>query len=1041
MPKKFLLSELFSILESSQAPVGTVGRGAAGGASASTPAATDNYFLFMMGTGGKFQENPEPLLSTGLPPAEKPYVRGETLSYSAQALVTLLDESAQALKGTAATEDTILSYSSPSVDVLDGPSNTGGDVGERIARGVFLALRAAASGKKTLQIAGHSRGAVESILIMHELDRIKREIKQALTTPAATRKKFKDIVCNSENTRSNLSITTKMALEQLFQRQTAEEYPEQLLRKLDAQLDALKINAFLIDPVPGDAPQNVPLPLGSFFTWKDDLFYKKIPCDAHELLLCRDEQSPSFYPIIPNDAIVIVQPGHHGTGCGNPYSQNVTKPDDPAYNTDHTKLGQDLALLKFFNFIKKSTGLFTEPTHSELSIGTNKELDTVLIPFLRDPESSDKQILDKYEEVSSVKAAFQPFTRYSYLSPIGAETYRSVHRHQAAYTRLDDFVPPRDSRFLNLEHADLMIGQLTGFKQAKVAPTVAEQVATIQRALTGIISLMRSTATTAAATEAPAQTAASPRDAGDSFTKLLEDKTSRGVFFAALSTLVNSISEKYLSNKLDVHERQNLMEAVCTVFAMLQDAKSTLSDSSAHTGMLTECQRLFQQGIKETLEKHCTTTIEQTKELTRNIEYFLARPEKLSNDITSFCDKFSSNCDASLLEWARGVALHLNNPIPRTIVRLKELLTAEAQQISSSGLEIAEQEKRTRALFGDLYREHLEPYIRAQDTSLQDYFLNLEQKHAAANELLSIYRPLGAVVVFDVATTMPAPASAERQTSGIHLTIDQHALECVGRDLAHFSGILLKEKTDLFQKPDNMSDGFYAIAREQARILPEAQATITALAAQTALTAEAQAQLAAVQAQLAAANQSIRTSQSDDERVCRNIIHDELQPLILDYLRHLRQQAHKYNRNLNVQDCTERQLGNIRPRTQTYSDIQRKYAIVRSMYENLISVDVTPIPYRQRITNFHEAIEANKDNILLNRDPMWLSCVKACAAVLAIIGIIVTGILPGMVAMEAYTGITGKKPLFFSTRSEEFVKQTEENRELLPPPPNGPGAG
>ena len=190
-----------------------------------------------------------------------------------------------------------------------------------------------------------------------------------------------------------------------------------------------------------------------------------------------------------------------------------------------------------------------------------------------------------------------------------------------------------------------------------------------------------------------------------------------------------------------------------------------------------------------------------------------------------------------------------------------------------------------------------------------------------------------------------------------------------------------------------------------------------------------------MQEKLAAAQQSIRTSQSEDERVCRNIIHDELEPLILNYLRHLRQQAHKYDRTLNIQDCRELKLRDIQPAPQTYQDIQRKYEIVRDMYKNLTSVDETPTPYRQRITDFHETIVANKDNILLNRDPMWLRCVKTCAAVLAIIGIICTGILPGMVAMEAYAGITGKKPLFFSTRSDYFVQNSEKNSNLLPPPP------
>lgn len=60
--------------------------------------------------------------------------------------------------------------------MINGPTILGSEVGERIVQGLFLALRAAAAGKTSLQIAAHSRGAVETILILHELDRIKKEL-------------------------------------------------------------------------------------------------------------------------------------------------------------------------------------------------------------------------------------------------------------------------------------------------------------------------------------------------------------------------------------------------------------------------------------------------------------------------------------------------------------------------------------------------------------------------------------------------------------------------------------------------------------------------------------------------------------------------------------------------------------------------------------------------------------------------------------------------------------------------------------------------
>ena len=145
MPKLNSLTELFSLLNTSGAPP------------------SPHHFLFLLGTDTLFTAKPT------IP--EKDYERGETLSHTAQAVATLLGESAVAEirpKGEP------LSFCSPSVDVLNGPTTLGPEVGDRIAQAIFLALRAAASGKKTLQIPAHSRGAVEATLLIHELNRIKQ---------------------------------------------------------------------------------------------------------------------------------------------------------------------------------------------------------------------------------------------------------------------------------------------------------------------------------------------------------------------------------------------------------------------------------------------------------------------------------------------------------------------------------------------------------------------------------------------------------------------------------------------------------------------------------------------------------------------------------------------------------------------------------------------------------------------------------------------------------------------------------------------------
>ncbi len=152
------------------------------------PVTNSSYFLFMLGTDTVYTHKPTKDLEKEAD--RRSYENGETLSYTARVVATKLGENAPEIN-----PGQPLSFSTPSVDVINGPTTLGSEVGERIAQGLFLILRAVAEGKENIVIPAHSRGAVETILMLHELERVKKALKEqpkkSLYTAVST------VKCNS----------------------------------------------------------------------------------------------------------------------------------------------------------------------------------------------------------------------------------------------------------------------------------------------------------------------------------------------------------------------------------------------------------------------------------------------------------------------------------------------------------------------------------------------------------------------------------------------------------------------------------------------------------------------------------------------------------------------------------------------------------------------------------------------------------------------------------------------------------------------------
>lgn len=587
MSKKMSLEILFDLLNST--------------AEAPSP----DYFLFLLGTDTQFVRRP-------LAP-ELSYERGETLSYSAQVLSLLLGEESD--PGMSEPH----AYSSPSVDVLNGPDPRGCLVGERIAQGLFLALHAVASGKTRLQIAAHSRGAAEAILMMHELERIKIALRDM--PEKSLLEILKDTPC----------ALTKTAVSTIFPNIIKEEDTLEKRTLLSEKLSRLEINAFLIDPVPGDTMLGIP-----GIRWHDPRFYIKTPCQHYELLLCRDERSSCFYPIIPPGMKSTIIPGHHGTPSGNAYTQRLD-PLPQALKHHNTTSIQDLTILKLFYFIEQQTDLRTPATALNVE---HPELDEKLNAYLNaDKDGKQQQLIEQYNAVCRDDPAYRHFRKTCYLGfPIKEiKGHRWGHHESEAFESMKVIMPEMQGSIVNIEHARFIIS--SHFK-LPIDSEPREQVECITKALLAIKNPEASPLKEMIASSAQGKT----------------------LFQDSLSKLVESIGQKYLRNHLTTAEKLNLLNSIAGLFAALpEDApvarKQERLDGSFYLvelpkpeTFLLDCKKELKKSIKTTIETYQISILEKSSTLQLKIQSFLAvntpdDPEKMNAYLIALQECFNQSVE------------------------------------------------------------------------------------------------------------------------------------------------------------------------------------------------------------------------------------------------------------------------------------------------------------------------------------------------------------------------------------------------------------
>ena len=548
----------------------------------SSPQFNPHYFIFLLGTDTVFVPKPTKGLVGLKAEDQKAYEHGETLSYVAQVVAKSLDE-----KDPEIINSQPLSFSTPSVDVLNGPTTLGTEVGERIAQAVFLILKALAEGKKTIQIPAHSRGAVEALLVTHELDRIKKELK------AQPNKTLKAILSASPCT----SYTAKAfaAFKDVNENEIKETAAHR--NELLTRLTSAPINLFLIDPVPGGRFMLIP-----GIAWRDNRFFEKPPCNHIDLTIVAHERTRCFMPIIPQDCTPLIIPGHHGTASGNQYSQQLQPVSSPKIGAGTASV-QNLMVCKLLHFINCHTNLFAKPSLVSLS---HRELDKVTNDYLsQEPKNRRKKILDLYEEVLANEAAFQEFTKtaYSYLgSECTSSNTRWVHYGAHNYVGLDS-IEHDIKGSVNREHALLSLHHAFNFELETDDTQPDLLIKKLEQVLTHLI---------------------------DNFSKdgpenKLKSEGGIKVAYNFLAFFIDTISQRYLKNHLDVKKKTILLDRIENVFnaldANIKIQKSDTLESNKLIKIINQFKTMLRKGLKNTIEIHYKSLLEQSEVVNEKLFY------------------------------------------------------------------------------------------------------------------------------------------------------------------------------------------------------------------------------------------------------------------------------------------------------------------------------------------------------------------------------------------------------------------------------------
>lgn len=530
----------------------------------------------------------------------KDYPKGETLSVVSSLIKTNLLPKAAKVDA-----KNPYPFQTDEITVINGPTTDGSNVGEKIALGLVAILKAVARGQTRINILAHSRGAVESILIAHELQAIQTIISGCTTFEEVLKqlaeqqtKRYKGTPKNNtpdiiEPIKSQINLIPK-------------EEQEQWFNNLKTHLPPSSINFFGIDPVPGDC-----FPI----TWYDDRFFilPEIIKNTELIYYANERSDWGFTPIYPEviskekqNLICYSMPGHHGTGSnGNDGSQQgiIVSPD--GYKTTHV---QKLMIYKVLNFLCKQQVEFNDAIqifHQYTALGRKysgmdagvKSINVTTLDF-------PTILRTLYAAISKNQIAYEAYnsTHYSYMGLI--KQRRILHKGRV-YGLFND-VFTTYSGYVNEEHALLMQAHFFKiFGLDTKRKNLAELINTASKVLEESI-----------------------KKVANKETSILDSEVTRKNVLETFGIVIRQVSHQYLNEDWSPIEKQEeketLYQSIIDIFTKFEELSAL--DNSMIKQFITSLLELSFTSINHTL-------VVRAHALKKDFSYF---QESIDNRFTHF---------------------------------------------------------------------------------------------------------------------------------------------------------------------------------------------------------------------------------------------------------------------------------------------------------------------------------------------------------------------------------------------------------------------
>ncbi len=305
--------------------------------------------------------------------------------------------------------------------VICGPDTTGTFVHDRIVSGLMIVLNAMMRGESVINVTGFSRGSVEVIHMLHELQRIKDYLND--TSKPQSVDQIVDYICErcynppgyfTGGWRTNrLNTYYKVALTQVL----ADPAVLQCLRDT---INMVQLNVMLLDPVPGFCNSNN-LP---YLKWRAPMHYVA-PAMIKKLTVVymSDERSVGFRAVwinpTPGAATQIIRthlPGFHSTANGNcvNHTPAITLNSSAQFPFTDMRDVQHLYLYKLLQFaVQNGVKLTTAEALSD------RYLTPIFRQFIQKQASRVEQqhfMLLCYRRIAAHLSAYQQ-TRATYYIP------------------------------------------------------------------------------------------------------------------------------------------------------------------------------------------------------------------------------------------------------------------------------------------------------------------------------------------------------------------------------------------------------------------------------------------------------------------------------------------------------------------------------------------------------------------------------------------------------------------------------------------------